>query len=68
MVFLVWHLKQFNTLVIYFYSMEITKAIWLYNTELWYYHAMAVIYRSKMFYNMDPWWVIEPYSKLLKSI
>jgi hypothetical protein len=42
-------------MVIYCHSKVITKVIYLYNTELWYYHGMAVNYHGKQFYNIGPW-------------
>ncbi len=63
MVFYVWHwkqtflanvIKQFNIVVIYCHSMVITKVIYLYNTEWWSYHGMAVNYHGKKFYNIGP--------------
>ncbi len=44
------------TAVINCHSMVITKVMWLYNTEWWYYHGMAVNYHGKKFYNIGPWW------------
>jgi hypothetical protein len=41
-------------MVIYCHSMVITTVIWLYNTEWWYYHGMAVKYLGKKFYNISP--------------
>jgi len=41
--------------VIYCHSMVITKVIYLYNTEWWYYHGMAVNYHGNKFYNIGPW-------------
>ncbi len=41
--------------VIYCHSTVITKVMWLYNTECWYDHGMALNYRGKMFYNIGPW-------------
>jgi hypothetical protein len=39
-----------------------TKLIWLYNTERQYYHGMAVNYRGKKFYNIEPWRAFTAYS------
>ncbi len=40
--------------VIYCHSTIIRKVMLLYNTEWWYDHGMAVNYRGKMFYEIDP--------------
>jgi hypothetical protein len=34
--------------------MVITKVVWVYNKEWWYYHGMTVNYLGKKFYNIGP--------------
>jgi hypothetical protein len=44
-----------NAIVIYCHSMVITKVIQFYNTELQYYHGVAVNYNGECFITMPPW-------------
>ncbi len=51
---MLYNIGYINTMVIYCHSTVITNAIWLYNTEEWFDHGMAVNYRGKKFYNIGP--------------
>ncbi len=51
---MLYNIGYINTVVIYLNSTVINKVIWLYNTEWWFDHGMAVYYESKKFYNIGP--------------
>jgi hypothetical protein len=48
------YIIKLSTMVIYCHSTVISKVIYLYNTERWYYHGMVVNYCGKQFKMFAP--------------